>query len=545
MSKKIIVFLSKMSPNADEREYECPDGNRVRGMQTNEAPVKYLINKYDDIDEIICIITKAAYEEAWGRFSSSIQIEKPGIKIKQIGPIDENGEKRDPDFETEVIPKVMESVNINEDEIILETTGGFRNAIMNLLLLSRALSYAGAKTVDATYSDIGSQKITSDIHLIEIFDLIAGMQDLTSYGNVGVLRNYYKNSNDEKILSMLNATDDLLQVITLCKTSKIKEKMDNFNKALKDAENSTDPVFNKLLPAFRNTFGKDRKLNLKSLIKWCTESNMIQQAVTIYTERIPEYIMVNNAKKKFAKIPDKLVESKAYEDQYYAGFYRGFLALSDTRGFLTSGDTGVKEFREFCMNNACVIEKYYKYKNKNLIPEKYHTAVDNICIIAEHAYKGGRYNCGWTKEVEGPLANDGFCTTNGATRTNVEKFIKNIHCLDSKLIYILLGKSDTEINTVPETSDVVRKDTQINTIENMSELINGSGYELNVSVEEMQDICRDYLYIKTVRNMINHANDETTSKERQNYLKDKGYPDVNNVSTYGLKEIIRSALERL
>lgn len=548
MSKKVILFLSELKEGAKTAKYSCPDGSDVQGTQTNEAPVKYLINKYDDIDEIICITTKAA-DTALEHFKTSINEKNKNIKVTSIEHIEnDNGELEDNDFEKDVIPQVMEIVGDSKAEILLETTGGFRNAIMKLLLLSRALSYAGSKTVDATYSDFRSKKVMSVLDLIEIFDLIAGMQELTLYGNVRVLRNYYENSKDEKILSLLNTTDELLQVITLCKTGQIKEKMDNFNKALKDAENSTDPIFNKLLPAFRNTFGKDKKLNLKSLIRWCTESNMIQQAVTIYTERIPEYIMVNNAKKKFAKIPDKLVEPKAYEDQYYADFYRGFLALSDTRGFLTSGETGVNEFREFCKNNAENIEKYCRYKNKDVIPEKYRAAVDNICIIAEHAYRGGRYNSRWVKEVEEIkplLANDGFCTTDGNTRKNVEKFINHISCINEKLIYILLEKSDSVLNALNDKNNGEWEDTQIKTIENMSKLIKGSDYELKISVEEMQDICRDYLYIKTVRNMINHANDETTSKECKKYLKDKEYPDIDSVSTDELKEIIRRALKRL
>ena len=50
MSKKVILFLSELKEGAKTAKYSCPDGSDVQGTQTNEAPVKYIINKYDDID---------------------------------------------------------------------------------------------------------------------------------------------------------------------------------------------------------------------------------------------------------------------------------------------------------------------------------------------------------------------------------------------------------------------------------------------------------------------------------------------------------------
>ena len=57
---------------------------------------------------------------------------------------------------------------------------------MYLLLISRALSYAGVKTAGAVYSNY-NQKVIEDISsLISLFDFIDGMQELTSLGMCGL-----------------------------------------------------------------------------------------------------------------------------------------------------------------------------------------------------------------------------------------------------------------------------------------------------------------------------------------------------------------------
>ena len=56
MAKKIILFLSEFRQDAREKEYACPGDLWVTGRQTNEAPVKYLLQVFPDISEILCIV---------------------------------------------------------------------------------------------------------------------------------------------------------------------------------------------------------------------------------------------------------------------------------------------------------------------------------------------------------------------------------------------------------------------------------------------------------------------------------------------------------
>ena len=184
MAQKIVLFLSELRENAREVEYRCPDGSTVTGVQTNEAPVKYLLHRHPHISEILCVVTPTAEQNAWERFQAEIAQTAPKVRCALIPFLSET------DFQGEVLPQILARAE-SGDEIFLETTGGLRTAVMYLLLISRALSYAGVKTAGAVYSNY-NQKVIEDISsLISLFDFIDGMQELTSFGNVRSLRSYY------------------------------------------------------------------------------------------------------------------------------------------------------------------------------------------------------------------------------------------------------------------------------------------------------------------------------------------------------------------
>lgn len=285
MASKIILFLSTFNNRSEEKSYLCPDGSAVPGTQTNDAPIRYLLKAHSGIQKIICVVTTQARETAWEHFQSIVKEAVPEVEMIPI-PYEENE-----DFSERAIPLILDHIQ-RDDEIFLDVTGGFRNANMYLLLLSRVLSYKGIRKASAVYSNYNTKTVEDISHLIEMFDLVGGMQELTSFGNVQTLRAYYdrqRQPRDEKIIALLTSMERLTETITLCRTNQIEERLEKFNSALTDAEECEDPLLRALLPAFRDKFG--RKLTTPGLIGWCVENGMIQQALTIYKERIPTYLI--------------------------------------------------------------------------------------------------------------------------------------------------------------------------------------------------------------------------------------------------------------
>ncbi|MBD5102508.1 MAG: hypothetical protein HDT27_07435 [Subdoligranulum sp.] len=284
MAKKVVLYLSAFdAERAQEKTYECPDGIEVEGVQTNEAPVLYLLRTYPDISELLCIVTKKARETAWPRFQHTIQAKAPGVQLRDI-PYEESQ-----DFSQTVLPEITHCVT-PKDEILLETTGGLRNAVMYLLLVSRALSYIGVHTTAAVYSNFNTCKVEDVSHLVDLFDLVGGMQEMANFGSVSTLRAYYgrRDIREPEIEKLLQAMEGLSEEITICRPS-LQDRIEEFNAAMERAENTQDPLMQALLPAFRAKFGK--KLNIPGVIKWCMSNGMIQQALTIYNELIPDYLL--------------------------------------------------------------------------------------------------------------------------------------------------------------------------------------------------------------------------------------------------------------
>lgn len=425
MAKKIILFLSEFRQDAREKEYACPGDLWVTGRQTNEAPVNYLLQVYPDISEILCIVTPKAISTAWEQFSIEIQAVAPQVKLEQIPFVD------GADFTAGPLADIMQRVQ-QGDEIYLETTGGFRNAVMHLLLLSRILSYKGIKTTGAVYSNFTEGEIQDVSHLISLFDFVGGMQELTSFGNTRTLRTYFGSpASDPYVENLLKAMEDLTEAITLCRTKEIDGSMQAFDDALTAAENCSDPLMRQLLSVFQQKFGKKgKKLTTPGLIKWCLQSDMLQQALTVYTERIPAYI-IRSGHHLLVSNEARRPPVHSYEDPDAAQFNKDFLTLS-----------------------------------------------------------------------------------------------KRAHIVD---VY------DNSVHSFVET------------LKNLDYVVRNSGYRVLCSLDQMHTICMDYLYIKMLRNMTNHANSEGTEDQEEllDYLESFGYAPIDRISSEAMRQAILDGLDHL
>ena len=87
----------------------------------------------------------------------------------------------------------------------------------------------------------------------------------------------------------------------------------------------------------------------------------------------------------------------------------------------------------------------------------------------------------------------------------------------------------------------------VKTIERLDDALKGTPYRLNVPTERMQHILRDYIYLKMVRNMINHANDHNAEGRRsqESYLVEHGYPPIDKISVADIRKTLTTALQRL
>lgn len=551
MAKKILLFLSTCREESPEYEYRCPDGTMVRGVQSNEAPVKYLLACYPDISEIICIVTEKAKQTAWERFCKEISKENPKIKITDVFCDGEDSEA----FVKGPMPKILANVN-SGDEIFLDTTGGFRNAVIYMLLISRILSYSGIPVKAAVYSNFQNKEIEDLSETMRLFDLVEGMQEMTSFGSVHSIKQYYEatGKKDGKIEKMLWAVEELTETVSLCRTEALDEKTRQFNDALKEAEKSEDLLFRQMLTAFKKKFGG--QWNVISILNWCVESGMVQQALTIYTERIPAYLMQRGMLKlKPQADRNKLYEElkkKKYEDGDAVLFFRGFLNMAqknDTSQCLADflNNAGNQENMIYYIRNHRDMKHFFAgdiCQNPEI-----EVGVQNVMYFLRFFYLD--YEKINKQTIDQAVEQFKNKYKNLASQVML-KWIeskKNTWPKDIKKMINMLVTENTKI--LPAFFGITKEgkyeDTNVLTLENMEKLLPDSDYCLQCPYPKMKRIAKDYVYVKQLRNMANHANEKALGEggELLEYLYKDGYQNLRDTNVKQISEMIKECIKHI
>lgn len=216
--------------------------------------------------------------------------------------------------------------------LYLDTTGGFRHANTLMLAVVELLKYSGITIGNILYSNynksnkdrngnivpIGKIEDITDIH--SVMQLAAGAEAFIVYGKVDVLRRYFNKYSSSKALEkLLKAMESFSDALSLCRSGMLVEAatglrraMDNFRKS--NCRGLHEVLFQELL---LQRIEKEYKLigdgsDRLSIIRWCLEKGFLQQAMTLYTEWVPDIIV---EKKIFYPIYDgikNLCKQNAY-----------------------------------------------------------------------------------------------------------------------------------------------------------------------------------------------------------------------------------------
>ncbi len=543
MAKKAVLFLSVSSPRSVEAEYACPKGPAVRGTQTNDAPVRYLLRENPAMREIICVVTRQAKESAWERFCSVVKEAAPAVSVIPVSY------EEDQDFSETAVPQILQHVS-RGDEICLDITGGFRNASIHMLLLTRILQYRGITLTEAVYSRKNPPEVQDIRHMLGLFDLISGMQELTSLGSAGTLRKYYGSEpEDPAIGALLTAMERLTEAITLCRTAQIQSRMEDLSNALIQAEDCADPLMRTLLPVFREKFGIRIKngtmkagLTTPGLIRWCVKNGMLQQALTVYTERIPAYLREKGILTAGPKVQP--VSVQAYEDPDAAQLVKDFLHLSDR--FLSSFPSAeVSDLRNYFAAHASDVISHLQNGTPLTPPAGIARGVENAVLVAETAYPNqGSLDPNWVLRL--PEDRQGLSALRERVRTvgagSAAGLLRSVAKFPSGDLDVLLERNGSR---PPARSS---RNSYVLTIRNLDSLLPQSGYSSGCSTDRLAQICTDYIYIKMLRNLTNHAGEEVTAEwdPMLDFLRERGdYIMPDELTMDGLKDMLDMCLSHL
>lgn len=237
---KLILFLSTPNKDQSEKTFKSDIGNFI-GINSSDAPTKYILKYIDShaniLNKIICIVTEQSkknlenYKEVVSKYCIENKISMP--KIKDVLYSSNT---------SETIKSITENLQ-KDDNIFIDTTGGFRDANYILLFIVRFLEYAGInfkKAIYGNYIKDGNSSINDVTSTYRLFNLINSVDNFTSFGNSKALSKMFESTKNQCIKDLIQSMDDFSNAITLCRTKNIGEIFSKLNRNLNALENNID-----------------------------------------------------------------------------------------------------------------------------------------------------------------------------------------------------------------------------------------------------------------------------------------------------------------
>lgn len=334
-SKNILVcYMSKLLPKAVEHPYGygiIPDPNAPKSLQTNETGIRYLQDNGIYLDTIFAFVTKEAEEQAFPHLESNFR----SVKFENVEADFDDDAYACMHRMAEMMKKLKKYKQENPDvKVHMDFTGGPRNASMLLLALFQLLKHDGFDLGRIIYTKFVSERenpyacfIVEDAkELLQMFTLISGAEEFSRFGSATQINEYFKEyfkdnqpTCSSDIQAILEAMDDFSEKLKICSSQKIMmDSIQKLSEALDKCDYITfdentenkyrEEFFTTMLPSIKEKYAiilKERctdengvieykQDNIFSLIYWCADKGFLQQALTYYTEWIPEYLVTRN-----------------------------------------------------------------------------------------------------------------------------------------------------------------------------------------------------------------------------------------------------------
>lgn len=559
MSSLILTNISRLNADTAFSSYNTEDMGKIKGRYTNEAPVKYLLNTvYKNVPEtectIIAITTREA-EEAFTAFRKTIRrfCNRKGYKGLNIEKVTFE-ERR---FGS-VISKIAKAAK-NDDKVFIDTTGGFRDSVYLLMAVVRILEYSGVKLEKAVYSiynkhNSRENKIVDITDTYNMFNLINAADSFTSLGNSDELAHFFLNCDNSDIKRIIDVMNRFSDEVALCRTSKLDALISELNEVLINIQNldtvdENEILFKSLTAVIREKFRieDEETIDYPDVIRWCLDNKMIQQAVTIYVEKMPEYLFDKGIVSANLLLIDMARFPKSF-DKYYNLLYNGFLrqVSSVTRSPYPIGNLllKLKEENQSVYKELCNISNINDLSIKSKLTADERNGILNLIRVKNVIFTGptkkrtpedveqGKQNT----KLRDFIGTDIFET--GATTS--EAFVNGL--LSNKdYLKLIQGEFTPYIPKVWNGAD-------INVIEHLERVLseNNNMYSVSkkISLDDMKKILMDLVYVKRyVRNSLNHASEEKRLADEYNeYFSNNGYSVSSELSVKEIEGVMHNAL---
>lgn len=343
--KILLTFLSTYNAGATAAKYHADGNVELEGVQTNDAPVQYLMSLPEQkITKIFCIVSHKVHKDiiqinggSTTRFEYfKKQIEEYSTNFQS--PVDEmpeiveikydfydDGNMVEGDKTSYVLEQLSsEFAKCADADVYIDYTGGLRDMNFFMTILVRLLEFQGKRCAKIVYADWENKQIVGLEDTYNLLQLINGMGMFMATGNPMLLQELVRKIPPEiakdKINALCNALVEFSDNVSICAVSDIQTKWVAIKDALHDVANykATD-VYHLLFQSFVTTMKDKMGLSdvviyaVLEIVAWCTNNRLFQQALTIFNDHIlPLYYQHNEY---FKDVYSRWVSNEQMTDQ--------------------------------------------------------------------------------------------------------------------------------------------------------------------------------------------------------------------------------------
>lgn len=501
------------------------DGAEIEAIHTNESILKCVshiksVKENGGINKIVALVSNKvkndfieAYQStALDYYCSKVQECFGDIEIVKIS-IETDSVYSVPVKEAVILKQICEQIS-KKDVVYIDSAGGARTTSSLIQLFTKILKYNGIKNPYSLYSDIqNGAQIYDTTSFQKMTDIADSMNEFMTTGKSDQLQKYFSDKSLKQAYSdLLKTMTEFSDKIRLGVVDSLDSSVENLriciDKCQKVSVDSEDEIgtviINEFLPTIEEKLLGDMQegIDYLKIVKWCIDNGLIQQAITVFNEKIPRYIL----NKGYIKVSDSMrnlcVENKKEYDWEYVSFWNYLAGCRIER----QENPLIDEFKAVLLDGKSTknseINKVVKDLKKMPYP---------IPFNYEH---NPNYKC--LSKLN--------CKTQNAFHNSI--------CNDPNIIAELIG-----LDREKRTDEKKREDNFNSKFVGIKNIENGiipEGFSFSIKKEKIVSILYGYSYIKALRNQINHASaEENLNEEQKNILAKYGY----NFDDFSLKTV--------
>lgn len=375
----LISSISAFSFDAKKQyEYEIrideidTQNNIIHAYHTNESVIKCIgriLPPNESIGKLIALTTNkvetdrnekydnlTAFEYtsdiARFEFGKDLIIEKVAIEdnVSGIGPIERPV--------GEIIDDICNNIS-SEDVVYLDTAGGARNTINIIQILTQILKYKGIETRLSLYSNFqNSCKFITDTRNFEkLSNIASAFNEFMTSGKSTLMQNCLNQmkTNSQSYNALVKSMNEFSDNIRLGQIEKLDKTVKKLQDVIEECSNLSNEqndieyvILRQFLPIIKNKLIGESfsKVDYLKITDWCLENELIQQAITIFVEKIPvslfekkALVYTGNEENSKAEFAEEKVKNKTLPQDWETKLlYIDFLKSPKTTANANSGE---------------------------------------------------------------------------------------------------------------------------------------------------------------------------------------------------------------